>query len=83
MTRAPTAMAGSAAVYNAAFARAGLVRVTGLGELFDAAETLGYGISPRTERLVRVLRQQRAGRGGGQHKNPVVEQEVQGRSCLR
>ena len=44
-------MAGSAAVYNAAFARAGLVRVTGLGELFDAAETLGYGISPRTERL--------------------------------
>ncbi|TAJ32972.1 MAG: CoA-binding protein, partial [Reyranella sp.] len=44
-------MAGSAAVYDAAFARAGLVRVTGLGELFDAAETLGYGISPRTERL--------------------------------
>jgi len=44
-------MAGSAAVYDAAFARAGLVRVLGLGELFDAAETLGYGISPRTERL--------------------------------
>ncbi|MGQ0585524.1 MAG: bifunctional acetate--CoA ligase family protein/GNAT family N-acetyltransferase [Reyranella sp.] len=44
-------MAGSAAVYDAAFARAGLVRVRGLGELFDAAETLGYGISPRTERL--------------------------------
>ena len=44
-------MAGSAAVYDAAFARAGLVRVKGLGELFDAAETLGYGISPRTERL--------------------------------
>lgn len=44
-------MAGSAAVYDAAFARAGLVRVTGLGELFDAAETLGYGILPRNERL--------------------------------
>lgn len=44
-------MAGSAAVYDAAFARAGLVRVTGLGELFDAAETLGYGIAPRNERL--------------------------------
>ncbi len=44
-------MAGSAAVYDAAFARAGLVRVTGLGELFDAAETLGYGITPRSERL--------------------------------
>ena len=44
-------MAGSAAVYDAAFARAGLVRVRGLGELFDAAETLAYGISPRTERL--------------------------------
>ena len=36
-------MAGSAAVYDAAFARAGLVRVHGLGELFDAAETLGHG----------------------------------------
>ena len=45
------AMAGSAAVYAAAFARAGLVSVTGLGELFDAAETLGYGILPRNEKL--------------------------------
>ena len=44
-------MAGSAAVYDAAFARAGLVRVRGLGELFDAAETLGHGIAPRNERL--------------------------------
>ncbi|HEX9556396.1 MAG TPA: bifunctional acetate--CoA ligase family protein/GNAT family N-acetyltransferase [Reyranella sp.] len=44
-------MAGSAAVYDAAFARAGLVRVHGLGELFDAAETLGHGITPRNERL--------------------------------
>lgn len=44
-------MAGSAAVYDAAFARAGLVRVLGLGELFDAAETLGHGIAPRNERL--------------------------------
>ncbi|MCX7366129.1 MAG: bifunctional acetate--CoA ligase family protein/GNAT family N-acetyltransferase [Alphaproteobacteria bacterium] len=44
-------MAGSAAVYDAAFARAGLVRVVGLGELFDAAETLGYGMMPRNERL--------------------------------
>jgi acetyltransferase len=44
-------MAGSAAVYDAAFARAGLVRVAGLGELFDAAETLGHTILPRNERL--------------------------------
>ena len=45
-------MAGSAAVYDAAFARAGLVRVRGLGELFDAAETLGHGaIVPRNERV--------------------------------
>lgn len=44
-------MAGSAAVYDAAFARAGLVRVSGLGELFDAAETLGHSITPRNERL--------------------------------
>jgi acetyltransferase len=45
------AMAGAAAVYEAAFARAGLVSVKGLGELFDAAETLGHGLVPRTERL--------------------------------
>lgn len=44
-------MAGSAAVYDAAFARAGLVRVLGLGELFDAAETLGHGLAPRNSRL--------------------------------
>jgi acetyltransferase len=44
-------MAGSAAVYDAAFARAGLVEVRGLGELFDAAETLGHGLLPRNERL--------------------------------
>ncbi|HTE79270.1 MAG TPA: bifunctional acetate--CoA ligase family protein/GNAT family N-acetyltransferase [Reyranella sp.] len=44
-------MAGSAAVYDAAFARAGLVSVKGLGELFDAAETLGQGLLPRNERL--------------------------------
>jgi acetyltransferase len=44
-------MAGSPAVYDAAFARAGLVSVKGLGELFDAAETLGHGLVPRNERL--------------------------------
>jgi acetyltransferase len=38
-------------VYEAAFARAGLVSVEGLGELFDAAETLSHGLLPRTERL--------------------------------
>ena len=35
------ALAGADAVYDAAFRRAGLLRVTDLGELFDAAETLG------------------------------------------
>jgi acetyltransferase len=45
------AMAGSQAVYEAAFARAGLVSVKGLGELFDAAETLGHGLVPRNERI--------------------------------
>jgi acetyltransferase len=36
------ALAGSDAVYDAAFRRAGLVRVTDLDELFDAAETLSH-----------------------------------------
>jgi acetyltransferase len=35
------ALAGADAVYSAAFHRAGLLRVLDLGELFDAAETLG------------------------------------------
>jgi acetyltransferase len=35
------ALAGSDAVYEAAFRRAGLLRVLGLDELFDAAEALG------------------------------------------
>ena len=34
------ALAGSDAVYDAAFARAGMLRVGTMGELFDAAETL-------------------------------------------
>ncbi len=36
------ALAGSDAVYEAAFRRAGLVRVIDLDELFDAVETLGH-----------------------------------------
>ena len=36
------ALAGSDAVYDAAFRRAGLVRVLDLDELFDAAATLGH-----------------------------------------
>ncbi|MYZ46712.1 bifunctional acetate--CoA ligase family protein/GNAT family N-acetyltransferase [Propylenella binzhouense] len=36
------AMAGSDAVYDAVFERAGILRVTDLGELFDMAETLTH-----------------------------------------
>src|SRR5256885_7625235 len=35
------ALAGADAVYDAAFRRAGLLRVSDLDELFDAVETLG------------------------------------------
>jgi len=45
------ALAGSDAVYDAAFRRAGLLRVADLGELFDAAETLGRLRSYRGRRL--------------------------------
>jgi len=38
------ALAGSDEVYDAAFRRAGLLRVDELNELFDAVETLGMGI---------------------------------------
>ncbi|KQW20622.1 GCN5 family acetyltransferase [Afipia sp. Root123D2] len=46
------ALAGSDAVYDAAFQRAGVLRVSDLRELFDCAETLGRLKSPPGKRLV-------------------------------
>jgi acetyltransferase len=45
------ALAGSDAVYDAAFRRAGMLRVFDLRELFDCAELLGRGFVPRGNRL--------------------------------
>ena len=45
------ALAGSDAVYGAAFRRAGILRVSDLRELFDCAETLGRVGSPPGKRL--------------------------------
>ncbi len=45
------ALAGSDAVYDAAFRRAGILRVSDLRELFDCAETLGRVYSPPGKRL--------------------------------
>jgi acetyltransferase len=45
------ALAGLDAVYDAAFRRAGILRVSDLRELFDCAETLGRVISPPGKRL--------------------------------
>jgi acetyltransferase len=45
------ALAGSDAVYDAAFRRAGILRVPDLRELFDCAETLGRVESPPGKRL--------------------------------
>jgi acetyltransferase len=45
------ALAGSDAVYDAAFRRAGILRVPDLRELFDCAETLGRLESPPGKRL--------------------------------
>lgn len=45
------ALAGSDAVYDAAFQRAGMLRVSDLRELFDCAETLGRLKSPPDKRL--------------------------------
>lgn len=48
------ALAGSDAVYDAAFRRAGLLRVLDLDELFSAAETLGHLQSSHGHRLAIV-----------------------------
>lgn len=45
------ALAGSDAVYDAAFRRAGLQRVIDLAELFDTAQTLSRGIALKGNRL--------------------------------
>ena len=45
------ALAGSDAVYDAAFRRAGILRVSDLRELFDCAETLGRVEQPPGKRL--------------------------------
>ncbi len=49
------ALAGSDKVYDAAFRRAGLLRVMGLGDLFSAAETLSRAIGPRRGERVAIL----------------------------
>jgi acetyltransferase len=49
------ALAGSDAVYDAAFRRAGLLRVRGLGDLFSAAETLSRATSPRRGERMAIL----------------------------
>jgi len=48
------ALAGEDAVYDAAFRRAGMLRVYNLRELFDCAETLGRITAPRGKRLAIV-----------------------------
>lgn len=48
------ALAGSDAVYDAAFERAGALRVYSLEELFDAVETLALAKPPRGNRLAIV-----------------------------
>ena len=45
------ALAGSDSVYDAAFQRAGMLRVHDLDELFDAVETLSTGVRLRGDRL--------------------------------
>jgi acetyltransferase len=49
------ALAGSDAVYDAAFRRAGLLRVMGMGDLFSAAETLSRAVSPRRGERLAIL----------------------------
>ena len=48
------ALAGSDAVYDAAFRRAGILRVTSLRELFEAAEVLAADVEPHGDRLAIV-----------------------------
>lgn len=66
------ALAGSDDVYDAAFRRAGLLRVGGIEELFEAAETLGR-ITPFTGERLAILTN-----GGGLGVLTVDELEAAG-----
>lgn len=48
------ALAGTDEVYDAAFRRAGMLRVFELDEIFDAVETLASGLEPKGDRLAIV-----------------------------
>lgn len=52
VSRVPTEHRGSDRVYDAAFRRAGMLRVRDLRDLFAAVETLAYGRELTSERLV-------------------------------
>jgi len=65
------ALAGSDIVYDAAFRRAGILRVDSLRDLFDAAETLASGWRPRGDRLLIVTN----GGGLGVLAADALEQE--------
>ncbi|MEF2071861.1 bifunctional acetate--CoA ligase family protein/GNAT family N-acetyltransferase [Consotaella aegiceratis] len=54
-------LAGSDAVYDAAFRRAGMLRVATLRQLFEAVETLAAGVRPRGNRLAIVTNSGGAG----------------------
>jgi acetyltransferase len=65
------ALAGSDLVYEAAFRRAGLLRVQGLEELFEAAATLATGMRVRGDRLTILTN----GGGGGVLAADALESE--------
>ncbi len=65
------ALAGADMVYDAAFQRAGMLRVGSLRDLFGAAETLASGLRPRGSRLTLVTN----GGGLGVIAADTLEQE--------
>ena len=66
------ALAGADAVYDAAFARAGILRVYDLDEVFDAVETLATARPAHGERPHRRDQRRRRGRAGGRRRCSTV-----------
>src|SRR5262249_57697754 len=65
------AMTGADEVFEAAFRRAGILRVANIGELFDMAEVLGKQPRPRGPRLAIVTN---AGGAGGLATDALLAQ---------
>jgi acetyltransferase len=70
------ALAGSDAVYEAVFCRAGMLRVYSLEQLFEAVEILAMAAPPRGPRLAILTNSARNGCGAERARDPWEDRDL-------